>query len=99
MKTRFGRVFIVGHPALVAPRDRLASRGVQNTVGVLPNRGADQKCFFANALPEPVFKYRSNLNALSRSSNAIWAASFHGRCLAEMAVIHHAVIPSKGRSR
>ena len=37
-----------------------------------------QKCLFAKALPEPVFRYRSNSIALWSSSNLTAVTIFHG---------------------
>jgi hypothetical protein len=37
-----------------------------------------QKCFFANALPDPDFKYLSNSKALLWLEKAIYAINFQG---------------------
>ena len=37
------------------------------------------KCRFANARPEPDFKYCSNFTARSRVANSTAATNFHGR--------------------
>jgi hypothetical protein len=39
---------------------------------------ADSKCRLANARPEPVFKYRSNLIAACSVMNSIVTATSHG---------------------
>ena len=44
--------------------------------------GAFQKWRRANARPEPVLRYRSNLAATVASVNSIQTSSFHGPCLA-----------------